>query len=171
MSFPGDLHRLSAMRCRSPRWSFTGLALALTGTVVAQLAAPMAASAQEEIRRYGLRMEAMFVRMDANRDGRLVPAEVRGQPYLEQRLRRPDSRGFLLMEDLHTRSPHYNGPRLQRRFLQADRNRDGRLSRNEAAALPWVFRHFESLDLNGDALISLAELWELQKALAPRLRP
>ena len=68
------------MRCLSPRWSFPGLALAVTGTVVAQLAAPIAATAQEEIRRYGLRMEAMFVRMDANQDGRLVPAEVRGQP-------------------------------------------------------------------------------------------
>ena len=170
MPFAAALHRLSAMRCLSPRWSSTGLVLAMAGTVVAQLAAPIAATAQEEIRRYGLRMEAMFVRMDANQDGRLVPAEVRGQPYLEQRLRRPDSRGFLLMEDLHTRSQHHNGPRLQRRFHQADRNRDGRLNRNEAEALPWVNRHFESLDLNGDALISLRELWELQKALAPRLR-
>ena len=159
------------MRCLPPRWSFTGLALSLASTVTAQLALPTPVDAQEEIRRYGLRMEAMFVRMDVNRDGRLVPAEVRGQPFFEQRLRRPDSRGFLLMEDLHTRSPHHNGPRLQRRFLQADRNHDGLLNRDEAQALPWVSRHFDSLDHNGDALISLGELWQLQKALAPRTRP
>ena len=129
------------------------------------------ASSQEEIRLYGQRMEAMFVRMDANGDGRLVPAEVRGQPYLERRLRRPDSRGFLLIDDLHQPSPHHSGRRLQHHVQRADRNGDGQLNIHEAQALPWVAPHFRSLDLNRDGLVSLAELWSLQKALSPRLRP
>lgn len=129
------------------------------------------AHSQEARRHYSLRMEAMFVRMDSNGDGRLVPAEVKGQPYLERRLQRPDSRGYLLLEDLHTRSPHHNGPRLQHHFQRADRNHDGHLSRQEAQALPWVARHFTSLDLNADGRITLTELWSLQKALAPRMRP
>ena len=128
-------------------------------------------SSQEEIRLYSQRMEAMFVRMDANGDGRLVPAEVRGQPYLERRLSRPDSRGFLLIDDLHQRSPHHSGRRLQHHVHRADRNGDGQLNIHEAQALPWVARHFRSLDLNRDGLVSLAELWSLQKALSPRLRP
>lgn len=146
------------------------------GVVFAAALLPIAgwtgsASAQEEIRQYTQRMEAMFVRMDANGDGRLVPTEVQGQPYFEQRLRRPGSRGFLLLEDLQTRSPHHSGARLQQRFFLADRNGDGGLDRQEAKALPWVYRHFDSLDLNGDHRISLREMWALQKALAPRLRP
>ena len=62
---------------------------------------PTAASAAPDgVRAYGRRMEALFVRMDANRDGRLELHEVRGQPYLERRVLRRDSPGFLRLEDL-----------------------------------------------------------------------
>ena len=142
------------------------LALAGSGVVVVD-----SAVAQEDIRRYSERMEAMFVRMDVNGDGRLMPAEVEGKLFLERRLQRPDSRGFLLLEDFRRRSPHRNGLRLQTHFQLADHNGDGRLDRQEARALPWINRHFPALDRNGDGLISLAELWLLQKALAPRRRP
>ena len=147
------------------------ISLGLTVVVLSMDGLGRSACSQEEIRLYGQRMEAMFVRMDANGDGRLVPAEVRGQPYLERRLRRPDSRGFLLIDDLHQRSPHHSGRRLQHHVQRADRNGDGQLNIHEAQALPWVARHFRSLDLNQDGLVSLAELWSLQKALSPRLRP
>jgi len=147
------------------------ISLGLTVVVLSMDGLGRSACSQEEIRLYGQRMEAMFVRMDANGDGRLVPAEVRGQPYLERRLRRPDSRGFLLIDDLHQRSPHHSGRRLQHHVQRADRNGDGQLNIHEAQALPWVARHFGSLDLNQDGLVSLAELWSLQKALSPRLRP
>jgi len=147
------------------------IGLGLTVVVLSMDGLGRSACSQEEIRLYGQRMEAMFVRMDANGDGRLVPAEVRGQPYLERRLRRPDSRGFLLIDDLHQRSPHHSGRRLQHHVQRADRNGDGQLNIDEAQALPWVARHFRSLDLNQDGLVSLAELWSLQKALSPRLRP
>jgi Ca2+-binding EF-hand superfamily protein len=147
------------------------ISLGLTVVVLSMDGLGRSACSQEEIRLYGQRMEAMFVRMDANGDGRLVPAEVRGQPYLERRLRRPDSRGFLLIDDLHQRSPHHSGRRLQHHVQRADRNGDGQLNIDEAQALPWVARHFRSLDLNQDGLVSLAELWSLQKALSPRLRP
>jgi len=147
------------------------ISLGLTVVVLSMDGLGRSACSQEEIRLYGQRMEAMFVRMDTNGDGRLVPAEVRGQPYLERRLRRPDSRGFLLIDDLHQRSPHHSGRRLQHHVQRADRNGDGQLNIDEAQALPWVARHFRSLDLNQDGLVSLAELWSLQKALSPRLRP
>jgi Ca2+-binding EF-hand superfamily protein len=113
-------------------------------------------------------MEALFVRMDLNRDGRLDRSEVQGQPYLEQRVLRQDSRGFLLLEDLRVPSNQPSGFRLQKRFQQADRNGDGRLDRGEVRQLPWLARNFESVDLNQDGALTLAELWTLQKALAPR---
>ena len=50
------------------------------------------------VRHYGTRMEALFVRMDANRDGRLESREVTGQPYLERRLQRHPTRKYLLIE-------------------------------------------------------------------------
>ncbi|EAQ67937.1 EF-hand domain-containing protein [Synechococcus sp. RS9917] len=37
--------------------------------------------------------------------------------------------------------------------------------------LPWLARHFQSLDLNQDGVLTLEELWMLQRALAPRPQP
>lgn len=119
---------------------------------------------------YGERMEALFVRMDINRDGRLDPTEVEGQRSLQRRLRRQDSRGYLLLEDLRKPGPNPSGKRLQRRFQKADFNKDGRLSRHEAKAIPWISRNFNSLDFNADGGVTLNELWALQKSLAPRQR-
>ena len=122
----------------------------------------------QPLRIYGQRMEAMFVRLDVNGDGRLESGEVQGQPYLERRLKRRDSRGFLLLEDLKPRSTHPSGARLQQRFHQADRNGDGRIDRHECQALPWLSRNFTSFDLDGDGALTLAELWTVQRTLAPR---
>ena len=122
------------------------------------------------VRHYGTRMEALFVRMDSNRDGRLEVKEVSGQPYLERRLQRHPSRNYLLIEDIRPATSHPSGLRLQRRFQQADRNLDGQLDRKEVASLPWLQRNFESLDRNGDGGLTLNELWMMQRSLAPRNR-
>ena len=146
------------------RWSAIGL-IGMQGLVWpsgAVLADP------QPVQIYGQRMEAMFVRLDVNGDGRLESGEVQGQPYLERRLQRRDSRGFLLLEDLKPRSTHPSGARLQQRFRQADRNGDGRIDRYECQALPWLSRNFTSFDLNGDGALTLAELWTVQRSLAPR---
>lgn len=146
------------------RWSAIGLigieSLLLSSTAV--LADP------RPVQIYGQRMEAMFVRLDVNGDGRLESGEVQGQPYLERRLQRRDSRGFLLLEDLKPRSTHPSGARLQHRFHQADRNGDGRIDRHECQALPWLSRNFTSFDLDGDGALTLSELWTVQRSLAPR---
>ena len=52
------------------------------------------------VQHYGQRMEALFIRMDSNGDGRLEGNEVRGQPYLERRLQRNKPRRYLLIEDI-----------------------------------------------------------------------
>ena len=122
------------------------------------------------VRHYGTRMEALFVRMDSNRDGRLEIKEVRGQPYLKRRLQRHPSRNYLLIEDIRPSAIHPSGLRLQRRFQQADRNFDGQLDRKEVASIPWLQRNFESLDRNGDGGLTLNELWLMQRSLAPRTR-
>jgi hypothetical protein len=122
------------------------------------------------VHHYGTRMEALFVRMDSNRDGRLESREVSGQPYLKRRLQRHPTRKYLLIEDIRPSASHPSGLRLQRRFQQADRNFDGQLDRKEVVSLPWLQRNFESLDRNGDGGLTLNELWMMQRSLAPRSR-
>ena len=60
--------------------------------------------------------------------------------------------------------------RLSRRYQLADTNADNRLSKGEAAAMPWVARHFEFLDRNRDGLVSWRELLDLQRSLTPDQR-
>ena len=122
----------------------------------------------QNVQIYGRRMEALFLQMDVNGDGRLESGEVKGQLYFERRLQRPDSRGYLLLEDVSHLSPHPSGQRLQKRFNQADRNSDSRINRHECQSLPWLSRNFVSFDLDDDGGLTLAELWTVQRSLAPR---
>ena len=115
-------------------------------------------------------MEALFVKLDANRDGRLDPAELQGRRALERRLLRIKGRTHLLIEDLSVPAAQPSGRRLKRRFRKADVNGDKSLSRVEAAAIPWIGRHFDRLDGDRDGGVTLAELWNLQRSLAPRQR-
>ena len=136
----------------------------------ASLLLPDQGAQANPVRHYGSRMEALFVRMDSNRDGRLERKEVSGQPYLERRLQRHPTRKYLLIEDIRPSATHPSGLRLQRRFQQADRNSDGELNRREVASLPWLQRNFESLDRDGNGGLTLNELWMMQRSLAPRTR-
>ena len=47
---------------------------------------------------------------------------------------------------------------------------DRRLNLEEASKLPWIERHFYGLDRNGDGHVTLEELWDLQRFLAPSQR-
>ena len=143
------------------------MAFVLTGMSCLQPLTPAWASPRH-VQIYGRRMEALFLQMDVNGDGRLESGEVRGQRYFERRLQRPDSRGYLLLEDLRPLTPHQSGQRLQRRFHQADRNGDGRIDRRECQSLPWLSRNFVSFDLDADGGLTLEELWTVQRSLAPR---
>ena len=44
------------------------------------------------------------------------------------------------------------------RFVDADTNRDGRLSRSEAQAMPFVARRFDVIDTDRDGYVTRAEL-------------
>jgi Ca2+-binding EF-hand superfamily protein len=58
-----------------------------------------------------------------------------------------------------------------RRFLAADSNADGRLSREEAqVGAPRIYEHFEFLDANSDGAVTLAELQQLRDPALMRQR-
>ncbi|KZR69371.1 EF hand [Prochlorococcus marinus str. MIT 1313] len=120
---------------------------------------------------YGQRMEAMFLRLDLNGDGRLDASEVGEKTYLIRRLNRNNSRGYLVLEDLRPPGTHPNGKRLQRRFKQADIDGNGKLNRDEAQSIRWLANNFNKLDLNNDRDITMEELWMLQRSLAPHPYP
>lgn len=48
--------------------------------------------------------------------------------------------------------------RLRRLFERLDRNHDGKISREEAAAAPFILRRFDAIDANKDGFLSYEEL-------------
>lgn len=89
-----------------------------------------------------LREPLEFGAIDTDRDGYIVAAELRAhhariRPRLEAARR----------------------ARVERRFVQADVNRDGRLGRGEVSAtLPRLLARFDGLDANRDSFLSREEL-------------
>jgi hypothetical protein len=149
-----------------PTWRL--LSLLAVGCLVVS---PAAVQCKETLQllRYQQKLEAWFQRLDRDGDGRLTPAEVRGHPFLEINFDRLDSRrrGYLVPSDLAPKQHHFLGNRVQEMFRRADTNRDGRISPAEAAAFPWLWRHFTEADRNRDGSVTLEELWWLRSSLAP----
>ena len=147
---------------------FITAGLISAGTLLNQTGAE---AVPDGIEYYGQRMEAMFLRLDLNGDGRLDASEVGEKTYLIRRLNRRNSRGYLVLEDLRPPGTHPNGKRLQRRFKQADIDGNGKLNRDEAQSIRWLANNFNKLDLNNDSDITMEELWMLQRSLAPHPHP
>ena len=134
---------------------------------------PMAIKASpgdKTMRLYITRIETLFIRLDVNRDGRLDASEVQGRRALSRVLKRQNNRSYLLLEDLRLKDSSPSGPRLKHHFRQADRDQNLRLDRREAKSIPWISRNFNALDSDRDGTVTLQELWNHQRSLAPRQR-
>ena len=140
--------------------------LALVLSPLAMQAAP----GNKTMRVYSARMETLFIRLDLNRDGRLDASEVQGRRALSRRLKRQNNRSYLLLEDLRPQGSSPSGPRLKHHFRQADRDLNRRLDRREAKRIPWISRNFNALDGDRDGTVTLEELWNHQRSLAPPQR-
>ena len=140
--------------------------LALALSPMAMQAAP----GDKNMRHYSTRMETLFIRLDVNRDGRLDASEVQGRRALSRVLKRQNNRSYLLLEDLRLQDSSPSGPRLKRHFRQAARDQNHRLNRQEAKRIPWISRNFNALDGDRDGSVTLVELWNHQRSLAPPQR-
>ena len=83
------------------------------------------------------RTAKMFDKLDANHDGMVTQDEVRAA-------------GEARREEMKAEAVA--------RFKAADKNGDGLLSKEEAAAMPMVARNFDALDTNKDGQVSPEEL-------------
>ena len=149
---------LNALRVLGP------LALALSPMAL------QAAPGDKTMRVYSTRMETLFIRLDVNRDGRLDASEVQGRRALSRVLKRQNDRSYLVLEDLRLQDSSPSGPRLKHHFRQADIDRNERLDRSEAMRITWISRNFNALDSDRDGTVTLQELWNHQRSLAPRYR-
>ena len=138
------------------------LALALSSMAL------QAAPGDKTMRVYSTRMETLFIRLDVNGDGRLDASEVQGRRALSRVLKRQNDRSYLVLEDLRLQDSSPSGPRLKHHFRQADIDRNERLDRSEAMRITWISRNFNALDSDRDGTVTLQELWNHQRSLAPR---
>ena len=147
-------------------------AIRVLGPLVLALSpmALQAAPGDETMRVYSTRMETLFIRLDVNRDGRLDASEVQGRRALSRVLKRQNNRSYLLLKDLRLQDSSPTGPRLKHHFRQADRDRNLRLDSEEAKRIPWISRNFNVLDGDRDGTVTLEELWNHQRSLAPPQR-
>ena len=129
-----------------------------------------AAPGNKTMRVYSSRMETLFIRLDVNGDGRLDASEVQGRRALSRLLNRQNNRSYLLLKDLRLQDSSPSGPRLKRHFRQADRDQNHRLNLQEAKRIPWISRNFNALDGDRDGSVTLEELWNHQRSLAPPQR-
>jgi EF hand len=69
---------------------------------------------------------------------------------------------FAQMTAPATRAPEMS-TKAQEAFMRADKNADGKLSKEEAAAMPAVAEGFDKADVDKDGFLSKAEFAELAK--------
>ena len=140
------------------------LALALSPMAV------QTAPSDQTMHAHSTRIETLFIRLDVNEDGRLDASEVQGRRALKRLLKRQNKRSYLLLKDLRVQDSSLSGPRLKQHFRQADLDRNRRLDRQEARGIPWISRNFKVLDGDRDGTVTLEELWNHQRSLAPPQR-
>ena len=140
------------------------LALALSSMAL------QAAPGDKTMRVNSTRMKTLFIRVDINEDGRLDASEVQGRHALSRVLKRQYNRSYIHLKDLRLQDSSPSGPRLKRHFRQADRDQNHRLNRQEAKRIPWISRNFNALDGDRDGSVTLEELWNHQRSLAPPQR-
>lgn len=95
------------------------------------------------------------VALDANRDGAIDRAEAAQRPRLAERFDTLDANKDGRLD--RSERPHRAGRDGKRGMTKIDTDRDGRISRAEAAAHPKFAARFDTLDANKDGVLDAGE--------------
>jgi hypothetical protein len=105
--------------------------------------------------------DIMFKRMDTNADNEISKSEF--EAFHAKRFKDLDSNadGKLTKEEmqaLHSKMQEHARSNFDERFDQADVNKDGALSVEEAKKIPILAKYFDRIDANKNGLITLEEV-------------
>ena len=95
---------------------------------------------------------------------------MQGRRALSRLLKRQKNLSHLPLKELRLQDSSPTGPRLKHHLRQADRDRNLRLDPAEAKRIAWISRNFNVLDGDRDGTMTLEELWNHQRSLAPPQR-
>lgn len=130
---------------RNILFATVALALASVGTASAQQTADPASAPQAR----------QHAKLDANDDGVIDRAEAAKSPRFAERFDQLDTNkdGRLSADERPQRGGDRHGRGDGGRMMQADKDKDGRISKAEAAADPKMAERFAKMDANNDGYI------------------
>ncbi len=131
------------------------------------MAADQTASSKKE---QEAKFDRLFHELDTDKSGKLSRAEVEKAPVLLQNFDQIDANhdGGLTKNEI--KKAFAAAAKRQREFSQnlakADKDKNGKLSREEAKALPNISAHFDEIDSNHDGELVMKEIADYVRANA-----
>ena len=101
-----------------------------------------------------------LAKLDKNGDGKLTRDEIAATMGRDNAATGSPESGKAAKKGLGGGNP---GEMMLRRLKEADKNGDGKISKEEAEALPRIKEHFDAIDENGDGFIDKSELEQVRK--------
>jgi hypothetical protein len=127
----------------------------LSATVALALAAAGTAFAQQSTGAQDAPQRTHHQKLDVNNDGVIDRTEAAAAPRLAERFDQLDRNkdGKLAADERPQRHGWHRGGRGGHRMMQADTDKDGRISKAEAAANPKFAERFAEMDFNKDGFV------------------
>jgi Ca2+-binding EF-hand superfamily protein len=141
--------------------------LAALGLGSAALMVNSEALAQQGQGRHGAFMERLKA-ADTNADGKLSREEAAALPHISQHFDEIDANhdGYVTFDELQAFARAHHGRHGAGHGLKAlDKDGDGKISREEAAAAPHLAKNFDRIDTNHDGFITPDELGAAHQAM------
>jgi Ca2+-binding EF-hand superfamily protein len=115
------------------------------------------------------RLEEQFKKADKDNDGTLDKNEAKAMPHVAKHFKEidTDKDGTVSMDEIRAFMKSHKGDAHERgkeRFNKADKNNDGKLTKEEAKAMPHVYKNFDAIDADKDGTVTLEEIHNFMKA-------